>query len=88
MAAMLYRYAEYKGTVSNTEGMSVREFSDYDSISSWAQTPIQWAMNNCILSGNDDRPAVKCHPRQGCEDACGANAGNGEMINTSFYSIK
>ncbi|SBW00541.1 exported hypothetical protein [uncultured Eubacteriales bacterium] len=54
MAAMLYRYAEYKGTVSNAEGMSVREFSDYDSISSWAQAPIQWAMNNGILSGNTD----------------------------------
>jgi hypothetical protein len=54
MAAMLYRYAEYKGTVSNTEGMSVREFSDYASISSWAQAPIQWAMNNGILSGNGD----------------------------------
>ena len=54
MAAMLYRYAEYKGTVSNTEGMSVREFSDYDSISSWAQAPVQWAMNNGILSGNTD----------------------------------
>ncbi|MET0015946.1 S-layer homology domain-containing protein, partial [Oscillibacter sp.] len=54
MAAMLYRYAEYKGTVSNTEGMSVREFSDYSKISSWAQAPIQWAMNNKILSGNTD----------------------------------
>ena len=54
MAAMLYRYAAYKGTVSNTEGMSVREFSDYSSISSWAQAPIQWAMNNKILSGNTD----------------------------------
>ncbi|SBW00519.1 exported hypothetical protein [uncultured Eubacteriales bacterium] len=54
MAAMLYRYAEYKGTVSNAEGMSVREFSDYDSIASWAQAPIQWAMNNGILSGNTD----------------------------------
>ena len=54
MAAMLYRYAEYKGTASNTEGMSAREFSDYDHISSWAQAPIQWAMSNGILSGNMD----------------------------------
>ncbi len=54
MAAMLYRYAEYKGMVSNAEGMSVREFTDYDSISSWAQAPIQWAMNNDIISGNPD----------------------------------
>ena len=54
MAAMLYRYATHKDAVSNAEGMSFREFSDYDSISSWAQAPIQWAMNNGILSGNTD----------------------------------
>ena len=54
MAAMLYRYAEHKSAVSNMEGMSVREFSDYASISSWAQASIQWAMNNKILSGNTD----------------------------------
>ncbi|MBP1736930.1 MAG: multidomain protein with s-layer y region, hyr domain [Oscillospiraceae bacterium] len=54
MAVMLYRYAEYKGTVSDTEGMSGREFSDFDSISVWAQTSIQWAVGNGILSGNND----------------------------------
>jgi hypothetical protein len=54
MAAMLYRYTEYEGMVSNTEGMSVREFTDYDNISSWAQAPIQWAINNGIVSGNSD----------------------------------
>lgn len=54
MAAMLYRCAEYKGSVSNAEGMSVQEFSDYDNISSWVQAPIQWAMNNGIISGNTD----------------------------------
>jgi len=54
MAAMLYRYADYAGDISNTEGMFAREFSDYDSISSWAQAPIQWAVNNGIITGNPD----------------------------------
>lgn len=54
VAAMLYRYAEYMGNVSNAEGMSAREFYDYDSISSWAQAPVQWAMNNGIITGNPD----------------------------------
>lgn len=54
MAVMLYRYAKYAGDVSNAEGMSAREFSDYDSISSWAQASVQWAMNNSIIEGNDD----------------------------------
>lgn len=52
MAAMLYRYSDYAGYVSNAEGMPAREFSDFSSISSWAQTPIQWAVNNSIISGN------------------------------------
>lgn len=54
VATMLYRYAEYMGNLSNAEGMSAREFSDYDSISSWAQAPVQWAMNNGIITGNPD----------------------------------
>ena len=53
MAAMLYRYAKYAGIdVSNADGTSVREFHDYDSISDWALTPIQWAFSNKIASGN------------------------------------
>jgi len=55
MAVMLYNYAKYAWLdVSNIEGMAIREFSDYGSISNWAITPIQWAMNKDILSGNSD----------------------------------
>jgi len=54
LAAMLYRYAQYVGNLSNAEGMSAREFSDYDNISSWAKAPIQWAVNNGIITGNPD----------------------------------
>lgn len=55
MAVMLYNYAKYAGAdISNVEGMSVREFSDYAGISSWALEPIQWAINNSIISGNGD----------------------------------
>lgn len=53
MAAMLYNYAKSTGIdVSNVEGM-IREFSDYESISDWAVTPIDWAVNLEILSGDD-----------------------------------
>jgi hypothetical protein len=55
MAVMLYRYAKYAWAgASDAEGMSVQEFSDYGSISSWALEPIQWAINNSIISGNSD----------------------------------
>ncbi|MEA4934246.1 MAG: S-layer homology domain-containing protein [Lawsonibacter sp.] len=41
MAVMLYNYAKYAGLdVSNIEGMAIREFSDYGSISNWAMIPI------------------------------------------------
>jgi len=55
MSVMLYNYAKYAGAdVSNAAGMSVREFSDYASISSWALEPIQWAINNSIVFGTSD----------------------------------
>ena len=55
MAVMLYRYAKYAGAeVSNVKGMSIREFTDYSSISSYALTSIQWAINNSIVSGNSN----------------------------------
>jgi len=53
MAVMLYNYAKYAGLdVSNVEGMPIREFNDFENISSWAMMPIQWAMNAGILSGS------------------------------------
>ncbi|MCI1959645.1 MAG: S-layer homology domain-containing protein [Clostridia bacterium] len=53
MAAMLYNYAKSTGIdVSTAEGM-VREFSDYESISDWAVTPVDWAVNLGIFSGDD-----------------------------------
>ena len=56
MAAMLYNYAKYAGLdVSGSAGMAIGEFSDYNNISNWAVTPIQWAMNAGILSGDGDR---------------------------------
>ena len=55
MVVMLFNYAKYVGIdVSQVEGMSAREFSDYGSISNWAITPIQWAINKSIVSGNSD----------------------------------
>jgi len=55
MAVMLYRYAKYMvADMPNVEGMSIREFSDYDRISSYAQPSVQWAINHSIVSGHND----------------------------------
>ena len=49
--AMLYRYARAQGMDTTQGGMAVREFNDYDSISSWAGQSMTWAVNAGILSG-------------------------------------
>ena len=51
LATMLYSYAKLKGIDTTQGGMAVREFNDYDSISSWAGQSMTWAVNAGILSG-------------------------------------
>ena len=51
LATMLYSYAKLKGLDTTQGGMAVREFNDYDSISSWAGQSMTWAVNAGILSG-------------------------------------
>lgn len=50
-AAILYRYAEYKGYDTTQGGMAVREFADYEEISEYAKAPVAWAVNTGIISG-------------------------------------
>lgn len=50
-AAILYRYAEYKGYDTTQGGMAVREFADYEEISEYAKAPVGWAVNAGIISG-------------------------------------
>ncbi|MDO4552076.1 MAG: S-layer homology domain-containing protein, partial [Bacillota bacterium] len=50
MAAVLYRYAEYKGyDLSATADLS--PFTDAGQISDWAVTPLSWANANGLISG-------------------------------------
>ena len=48
---MLYRYAKYKGYDTTQGGMEIREFSDYDQISDYAEEAMTWAVNAGICSG-------------------------------------
>jgi hypothetical protein len=54
LAAILYRYAKFKGYDTTQGGMAVREFSDYGKISDWALESVAWAVNNDLLSGVGD----------------------------------
>lgn len=53
-AAILYRYAQFKGYDTTQGGMAVREFSDYENISDYARPAMAWAVNAGIMGGMDD----------------------------------
>ena len=53
MAAILYRYAAYKGySVDKTSDLS--NFNDTSNISNYALTPIKWAVSSGLISGMGD----------------------------------
>lgn len=51
LAAILYRYAQFKGMDTTPGGMAIREYSDYDSISAYALQAMQWAVSAQIITG-------------------------------------
>ena len=51
MAAILYRYAEYRG-MNVMKLASLEDFTDFDDTSSWAAPYMQWAVANGILKGH------------------------------------
>lgn len=55
MAAILYRYAQHKGYDTTQGGMAIREFSDYDSISAYAQSALGWAVNTGLVQGKNNQ---------------------------------
>ncbi len=54
MAAILYRYAQYKAFDTTQGGMAIREFRDYQEISSWALDALGWAVNAGVMTGKGD----------------------------------
>lgn len=53
-AAILYRYAVFKGYDTTQGGMAVREFLDYEKISDYAKPAVSWAVNTGIINGMGD----------------------------------
>ena len=58
MAAILYRYAQYKGYDTSVGGMSLAEYTDADQISSYATTAMQWANENGLITGRTDTTLI------------------------------
>ena len=55
LAAMLWRYAEFKDCDTTQGGMIIREFSDYESISGYAMDAMTWAVNAGVIGGYEDQ---------------------------------
>ena len=51
MAAILYRYAIYKGYYTANQSNLSTQFSDYNQISTYAVVPMSWAHANGIIAG-------------------------------------
>ena len=54
LATMLHRYAEGKGYEAPSGGMAIREFKDYEEISSWALQSMHWAVDSGLINGKGD----------------------------------
>lgn len=53
-AAILYRYANYKGYDTIQGDMSASEFDDFESISEYALDAVNWAVNKGLIKGMGD----------------------------------
>ena len=51
LAAIFYRYAQYKGYDTTQGGMAIREFDDCESISDYAVDAMTWAVNVGLING-------------------------------------
>lgn len=54
IAAIMHRYAEYKGYDVTQGGMLIREFDDYEEISEYALTAMAWTVNSGLLKGKGE----------------------------------
>ncbi|MBR6514707.1 MAG: DUF4838 domain-containing protein [Clostridia bacterium] len=62
LAAMLYRYASYKGmTIENSK--SITEFPDAGKVASYAVANFEWAYGNGIINGSKSGDTLYLNPR-------------------------
>ena len=54
LVAFMYRYAQFKNYNTSQGGMAIREFADYGSISDYAVSSLQWAVNAGFVKGKTD----------------------------------
>ena len=60
LAVMLYRFAQHKNYNTAQSGMAVREYADYDQISSYAVEAVAWAVEAGVLTGTAADTLAPC----------------------------
>lgn len=53
LTAILYRYAQFKGMDTPTEGMAIGNYADSAQVSPWARDAMRWALGMGIITGTD-----------------------------------
>lgn len=53
-AAIMYRYAQYKGCDVSNVGTDALDFEDYGEISQYARTAVEWAVSEGLITGVSD----------------------------------
>lgn len=53
-AAIMYRYAKYKGCDIAEGGTEAQKYSDYGEISSYAKSAVEWAVSTGLITGVSD----------------------------------
>ncbi len=55
LCVILYNYEKYKGTVGEFSDVLLYDYSDNQSISSWAREAMGWAVYNRVITGSDSK---------------------------------
>ena len=66
MAAILWRYAQYKGVSVKANGTTMPDFADRAEIASWAGEAVSWSYSRGIMTG---KSATRLDPNGGATRA-------------------
>ena len=55
LAAVLYRYVQWKGQKALPQGVQLERFQDAGQVSAWAKEAVDWAVASGLLQGRGDK---------------------------------
>ena len=73
MAAILYRYADYKGELGSVAEDAAKNFSDWKRVGKWAETAVAWACDQGLIAGIAEGNKVTLAPKGTASRAQTAN---------------